>query len=226
MRFEAIIMESRHRSVILAIPAVGAVLAVAFVTTRDKPKIVQTAVAIPVSSAKAKPDQPSIAKQTETRPVEQTAISPDAELVPQGIHTPPFEYMGLRLGMSGDAVLKARDAIDAADGESRWSLSVYQNEDGRLYGVQQNLGGASIESYVLAFTRKYGTPRVERRTYRNGFGNEFHGNAWVWGSHDGESLQVMEICAGTHDAMESMPDIGCLVLHSFAYAPKQAPPEI
>lgn len=181
------------------------------------------------------------------------SISPttiqSAETAIPGIQ--PLQYKGFRLGMSRDAALAALRAIEqkeydecnlergveACDADRHipecgdlacgngGGLDVYLNA-GRVWGIQQNLGGVSVESYVLAFTRRYGEPTVERRTYRNGLGNEFHGNAWVWGSHNGDSLQVMEVCAGANNTLENMPDIGCLVLHSFKYAPKQAPPEI
>jgi hypothetical protein len=78
-------------------------------------------------------------------------------------------------------------------------LDVYLNA-GHVWGIQQNLG--AVESYVLAFSRKCGKPRVERRRYRNGLGNEFHGSAWVWGNHDSDSLQVTEICAGASNTLE------------------------
>ena len=79
-------------------------------------------------------------------------------------------------------------------------------------------------SYVSALTRKYGAPKVERRTYRNGLGNEFHGNVWTW-TRNRSSLEIDEICVANF-SHENLSNIPCLLLWSDEYAPKQAAPQI
>lgn len=214
--------------------ALVAMLAALASCTKTEPRSAQTSAALAVSASPAPPPQQELAKPQSESKERPTAF---------------FDYRGLRLGMSGEAALEVLRAIEQKQWDEECSggrcdeayrhspecgdlacgngggLDVYLNA-GRVWGIQQNLGGVSIESYVLALARKYGEPRVERRTYRNGLGNESHGDAWLWGDHARDSLQVMEVCAGASNTLEDMPDIGCLVLHSFAYAPKQATPTI
>lgn len=106
---------------------------------------------------------------------------------------------------------------------STGGLTAYLNA-GRVWGIQANLGGENVQSYVLAFTKKYGSPKVERRSYRNGLGNEFHGNVWTW-NQNRASLEVKEICVGSLES-EDLSDIPCLILYSSIYAPKEALPKI
>jgi hypothetical protein len=122
--------------------------------------------------------------------------------------------------------LEARHIPDCSDSEcdNGGALTVYLN-GGRVYGIQQNLGGEDVGAYVLAFTKKYGGPRVEKRTYRNGLGNEFHGNAYVW-TRGRAFLEVQEICVDGLDKRSDFSDIGCFFLYSDAYAPKKALPKI
>lgn len=190
------------------------------------------------------------------------SISPasfqSADAVTPGIQS--LQYKGFRLGMSGDAALKTLKAIeqkeydecnlereaeacnadrhipDCSDREcdDGHGLTVYLNA-GRVWGVQQNIW--ELDPYVRAFARKYGQPRVERRTYRNGLGVEFHANVWLW-EHPRESLTIHELCVG--DVLEPQtassgeiagvpvtdPIGPCLVLYSGTYAPKQSLPKI
>jgi hypothetical protein len=181
------------------------------------------------------------------------SISPasfqSAEARTPGIQS--LQYRGFRLGMSIDDALKLLRAIEQKDYDEcslereaeacdadrhipdcsesecddRGGLTIYLNAR-RVWGIQQNLGGEDVRSYVLAFARKYGVAQVERHTYRNGLGNEFHGNVWVW-ERGRESLQVFEVCAGeTLDKRQDFSDMGCLVLYSGVLAPPQALPTI
>jgi hypothetical protein len=229
-------MDSRARSVIRGIAALAAVpllvLAVAITpsiiaSSDDLISFAKIAFWSTVSKFETNggPEQP--AKTNPTPPAQQDSpkTKPEAEFPAR-----PFEYLGLRLGMSDDAVSSVQAAI------GRPSLTVYQYA-GHLYGVQQNMGGANVDSYVLAFSQKYGQPRVEQRSYRNGLGNEFHANVWAW-EWQHESLRIHELCVGevldpqtpssgvAYGVPWTIPVGPCLVLYSGTYAPKQALPEI
>lgn len=130
---------------------------------------------------------------------------------------PGFEFRGLRTGMlevQGVAALnrlapkgswesrvecpyfRDRKVCTFSAGED--STAIFINAAGLVASIEYRFEGnadESTDSFVRAFSEKYGKPAVEQRGYINGMGNQFTGPVYSW-ARGKQMLFVEEMCAG------------------------------